>query len=142
MTTNVTPTFPPARRDPRQVSNTLRRTLNLSDVDAGTAAFFSSLPAGAYIISVQVSVLTVFNAGSTNTLTIGTNGPTYNDICASGTVNPAALGNTVVTTGNGLATVLNATSDVAVFAKYGQTGTPATTGKLVILIEFEGGWAS
>ena len=66
MATNTNVVFPPARRDPRQVVNTLKRILNFNDGDIAKASFANSLPAGAFIISVQAYVITAFNAGSTN----------------------------------------------------------------------------
>ena len=141
MATNVTPTFPPSRRDPRQLSNTLKRVLNYNDADASLAAFFSSLPAGAVITKVLVVVLTAFNAGATNTLAVGQNAG-HNDIIATTDVSLAATGSTDVTRGVGLAAVINSTTDIAVSAVYTQTGAAATAGKEIILIEFEGGWSS
>lgn len=141
MTTNTTPTFPPARRDPRQVPNTLKRVLNFNDPDVALASFANSLPAGAVITKILVVVLTVFNAGTTNTLSVGQNGG-HNDMVATTDVNLAALGATEVARGLGLAAVINAAADIAPSAVYTQSGTAATTGKALILIEFEGGWAS
>ena len=141
MTTNTTPTFPPARRDPRQVPNTLKRILNFGDADASLASFNNSLPAGAIITNVMVVVLTAFNAATTNTLAVGQNG-SHNDMVATGDVNLGVTGTTVITRGLGLAAVINSATDVAVSAVNTPSGPAATTGKAVILIEFEGGWLS
>lgn len=143
MTTNTTPAFPPSRRDPRQVTNTLRFTLNYNDVGSGTEeSWFSSLPAGAFITNVMVAITTTFNAASTNVITVGTNTPSYNNIVSSGDVTASAAATTQVTRGNGLAAVLTSTADVPIFAKYAQTGTSATQGQAIIVVEYEGGWLS
>lgn len=144
MPTNTNVAFPSARRDPgRQVDNTLRFTISWNDVGQGAQEVLAnSLPAGAFITGVNVSVLVAFNAGTTNVLTVGQNSATFNDIVASGDVNLAVVANTAVARGVGLAALLNSLVDKPVNAKYAQTGTPATQGQAVICITFEGGWAS
>src|SRR6185312_7319486 len=100
MTTNTTPGFPPSRRDPRQVSNTLKLTLNYNDTGIATGeAFFSSLPQGAFITDVAVEIVTALNAGTTNVITVGTNSASYNNMVSSGDVNPASTGVTKVSRG-------------------------------------------
>jgi hypothetical protein len=37
---------------------------------------------------------------------------------------------------------LTAAGETPVYAKYTQTGTAATTGQAVVVIEYEGGWTS
>jgi hypothetical protein len=140
MATNVTPTFPPARRDSRQVTNTLKRILNFNDSDAALAAFFSSIPAGAVVTKVLVVVLTAFNA-TTNTFSLGQNGG-HNDMAAVGDVNLGVTGAYDIERGVGLAAIINATADVAISAVYTQTGAAATAGKALIMVEYEGGWLS
>lgn len=140
MTTGTYPGFPPARRDPRQVTNTLRRTLNFNDSDAALASFFSSLPQGAFILGVMVEVVTAFNAGTTNPLTVGGNATSYNNLVASGDVDLTTVGVTEVK--RGLGRSVASAADTPVLATYVPTGTAATTGQAVIVIEFEGGWAS
>jgi hypothetical protein len=137
MTTNTTPVSPPSRIDPRQVTNTLKRTLNWNDGDVALAAFANSLPLGAFITRVLVEIVTAFD-GTTPTLVVGTNSATYNDIVAAADVNEAAAGVTEVT--RGLGRSIAATAEKAVFAK--ATLTNATQGKAIIVIEYEGGWAS
>lgn len=140
MATNTAPVVPPARRDPRQVANTLKRTINYNDVDVLAALFNNSLPLGANILLVQVEIVTAFNAGTTNVLTVGTNSTTYNDIVNAADVNEAATGVTQVT--RGLGRSLAATAEKAVAAKYTQTGTAATAGQAIVTILYEGGWTS
>jgi hypothetical protein len=65
---------------------------------------------------------------------------TYNNIVNAGDVNEAVAG--VYEATRGLGRSLASAADTTVFAMYTQTGTAATTGQAVILIEYEGGWAS
>lgn len=126
-----------ARQQHTQVVNTFRKTVNYNDpgISAGVRGF--TLPLGAFIVQVLCEIVTVFNAGTTNVLTVGTNGPTnYNDIIAAGDVNEAALAVTSVTTGLGRSLAAAAAKDV--FFKYTQSGTAATTGQAVIVISYEG----
>jgi len=141
MPTNIPPAYPQARRVATQVSNLLKHTVNFNDPNIGSGvAFDESLPFGAFIISVTVEIVTAFNAGTSNALTIGTNPTNDNNIVASTDVNPAATGVTQVT--RGLGRSLTAAGETPVFAKYAQSGTAATAGQAIVVIEYEGGWKS
>ena len=140
MATNLAPAFPPARQDPRQVGNTLKRTLNFSDGDIAEFTFANSLPQGAFIMSVQVFVVTAFAGGTGTAITIGTNNPTSNNISAAGTIVPGTIG--MYTPVIGLGPVLAANADTPVFGTLTFTGGPLTAGQAVIVIEFEGGFIS
>lgn len=141
MTTGTAAVLPAPRQDPRQVVNTLRKTVNFNDVGIATGlAFDQSIPQGAFISNVLVEIVVVFNAVTTNVLTVGTNSTSYNNLVGATDVNEAALGVTQCTRGFGRS--LTAAADVTPYAMYTQTGTAATTGQAIILIEYEGGWAS
>lgn len=140
MATNTTPVFPPVRRDPRQVVNTLKRTISFNDADAAAASFANSLPAGAFIVGVFVEIVTPFNAATTNVLVVGTNATAYNNMVNAGDVNEAVAGVTRVD--RGLGRGLTAAGDVAVFASYTQTGAAATAGQAIIVITYEAGGVS
>jgi len=139
MATNTPPAYPQARRQAFQSTNTLKKTVNFNDPNvASGVAFDESLPAGAFIISVTIEIVTAFNAGTTNVLTIGTNATTYNNVVASGDV---TLGTpSVAQPTRGLGRALANAGEPPVFAKYTQTGAAATTGQAVVVIEYEGGW--
>lgn len=138
MTTNTAQSLPPVRQNPRQVINYLRKVVNYNDVGIGSGvAFEGSLPHGAFITDILVEVITAFNAATTNVLTVGTNGASYNNIVAAADVNEGATGVTRVTTGLGRS--VTASGDVVPYAMYTQTGTAATTGKAQITIAFTGG---
>ena len=140
MATNVDYRGLSARQDPRNVSNTLRRTVNYSDagIASGIAIGPDALPLGAFIMGVWVEIVTAFNGG-TDVLTVGTNSTSYNNIVAAVDVNETATGVTQVT--RALGRSIAASADVAVFIKYTTAGT-ATTGQAVVVIEYEGGWTT
>lgn len=140
MTTGTNPAFPPTRQDPRQVVNTLKRTLNYNDSDVAQAAFFSSLPSGAFVLDVVVEVVTAFNAGTTNTLKLGTNTGSWNNFIAVADVAINSTGVTKISRGWGR--LLTSGGDTALFAVYTQSGGAATTGSAIIAVTFEGGFSS
>jgi hypothetical protein len=122
-----------ARQLPFQATNYLRKTVNFNDTGISTGEPFSFyLPAGAQILYATVNIITAFNAGTTNVLTVGQNSSSYNDIVASGDVAPGSTGSTMCLRGADL----NITSDVQVNATYTQTGTAATAGQAVIVITY------
>lgn len=140
MATNTTPAFPPARKDPRQVSNTLKRVLNYNDSDIAQFSFANSLPAGAFVTRVMVEIVTAFNAGSTNPITVGTNSTTYNNMIASSDNTPGTPGVYFVASGTTkLGRAFAAAGETPVFGTYIPTGTAPTAGQAVIVIEYEGG---
>jgi hypothetical protein len=145
MATNVDLRGLSPRQDPRNVTNTLRRTVNFNDagISTGVAIGPDALPQGAFITGVFVEVITAFNAGTTNTLTVGTVSTAYNNIVASADLpgngsSSLTVGTTMVT--RGLGRSLANAADVQVFIKYVQTGGAATTGKADVVIEYEGGF--
>ena len=100
----------PARQDPRQVSNTLKKIINWNDAASGVAVPMANyLPQGAYILLCSVEVVTIFN-GTTPTVTVGTNPTTYNNIVAAADVTWTATGVTAVV--RGLGRSLTAAADV------------------------------
>lgn len=130
-----------ARQDPRQVVNTLKKTVNFGDVGIATGNGFDNyLPQGAFIENVLVEIVTAFNAVTTNVLTVGTNSANFDNIVAAGDVDETALGVTQVT--RALGRSLTAAGDVLPYAKYTQTGTAASAGQAIIVIFYEGGWLS
>ena len=97
MATNVLGTA--ARQDPRQVSNTLKKTINWNDAASGVAVPMANyLPQGAYIMLCSVEVVTIFN-GTTPTITVGTNAGSWNNIVAAADVTWTATGVTAVVRG-------------------------------------------
>lgn len=128
-----------ARQDPRQVLNTLKKTVNYNDPGIATGvAFDNYLPHNAFIENVLTEVVVAFNAGTTNVLTAGTNGPSYNNIVSAADVTEGTPG--IYASNGGRGRSLTAAADVLPYALYTQTGTVATTGQAIIVIFYEGGW--
>jgi hypothetical protein len=107
-------------------------TIAYNSADASAHPLAARIPAGAMIVSVHVKVATAFNAGTSNTLTIGTNATSYNDLVAAGDVNATAVGTTSATRGVG--TIVS--SDTQVYVKYAQSGTAATAGSATVVIGY------
>lgn len=143
MTTDTAPSFPQSRRDPRQVVNTLKKTVNFNDTGIATGVTFDqALPAAAFVLSVMVEVVTAFNAATTNTLVVGTNSSSFNNLVASADLVGNAgtsLGTQISEATRGRGRSIAATAEKVVTVKYTQTGTAATTGQAVIVITYEGG---
>lgn len=91
-----------------------------------------TLPNGAFITGVFVRINTAFNAATTNVLTVGTSSGSDADLVADADVDETATGTSQVMRGVGLSVA----ADTAVYAKYAQTGTAATTGSATIVINY------
>lgn len=140
-------TFPPRQGTDQRV-HYIRKTVNFNDANIAGAYQFASLPLNAYIVQTECHVTTAFNAGSTNVLTLGVTQASANELMQSGDITAGSTGVNTATRGKGLlqtTTATNATSSfgvvsaeggVALFAKYTQTGTPATTGQAVFIVGY------
>lgn len=124
-----------ARRSSVQMVHYLRMVINFNDTGISSGVGKQYLPAGAIIVGTDAYVNTVFNAATTNVLTVGTNSTSYNNIIAAADVDETATGLTqnVKPTGTALGPLA---ADVQVFAKFAQTGTAATTGKAYVIIKY------
>jgi hypothetical protein len=124
------------RRFHTQQVHFLRKTVNYNDAGIATdgTVLVGTMPPNSFVIATNVHVQTVFNAATTNVLLVGT-AATNNALVASADVNEAAVATTRVApaTQPGL---LAPTVDIDLFAVYTQTGTAATTGKAVIVVEY------
>jgi len=129
-----------ARQDPRQVVNTLKKTVNWNDAASGTAVPFDNpLPRGAFITRVLIEVVTAFN-GTTPSVVAGTVGAAYNNIVGAADVNEGAAG--VYEATRGLGRALAANGDVLPYVIYSNGGGGPSAGQAIIVIEYEGGWQS
>ena len=140
----------PPRSDSYQGVKSLRFGFAYNSLNAANGRQIGTLPLKAMITGVHVSVEEAFNAGTTNVLTVGTTLANANELVASGDVTPGALGYTNVTRGRGTgltqtpspAQVVNGTSvdttqgGVGIYAKFAQTGSAATTGRAVVVVEY------
>lgn len=123
-----------ARNDGSQNVHFMGKDITIATTDIGTAdkVKVGSIPAGSLLLAAYVRVSAVFNAVTTNVLTVGTSSGSNADIVAAGEVNEAATGVTVVLTG----AALTFASDTDIYVKYTQTGTAATTGAASIVITY------
>lgn len=128
-----------AKPNPRQSQNQqvhyLRNRVQFGDAGVATGEYLGTLPAGAIILGTSVSVPTAFNAATTNSLTVGGNSPTYNDVgtAAQTLVGATGLKPRFSPTGSSLNSI---SADLDIFAVYQQTGTAASAGIADIIIEY------
>lgn len=119
-----------------------RVTVNFNDPRIASGVWFGTIPKNSFITAIDAQVVTAFNAGTTNVITVGATA-TANEIVASGITaatpgiyhltTAAGLGN-LITNNTTYQTALN--GDVPLYVKYAQTGTAATTGQVIIVIQF------
>lgn len=133
----------PARQLTEQAVNYYRITVNYNDKDINVGQQFGTLPANAYILSIDAYVNTAFNAGSTNAVTIGTTSANANEIVSTGIngTTSIAVGVLHLTSAAGLGTAVSMGgtwlgTPMPLFVKYAQTGTAATAGSVVIVIAY------
>ena len=98
------------------------------DVTSPYTVEIGTIPAGAIVIGTLVDVETVFNAATTNVLVVGTASDDDHYV-AAGDVDETTAAGTWVTDKSE-----TVSADTAVYAKYTQTGTAATTGKARVTI--------
>lgn len=123
-----------ARDDGSQSVQTISRSVTFATVGIGTAdtVKVGRIPAGSQIISALVRVVTVFNATSTNVLTVGTSSGSDADLVNAGDVDEGTVGTTLVYRGCDM----SFTSDTDIYVKYAQTGTAASTGAAVVVVSY------
>lgn len=122
-----------ARQFHTQQTHYLRKAVAHNTTGIASGISMGWLPAGAQILRTGVHVTQVFNAATTNVLTVGTAADSgLDNIVAAGDINEAAVAFTSVTTG---ATVVLA-ADTEIKVSYTQTGTAATTGAAIIVLEY------
>lgn len=130
MATNTTQVNPPARHISQQQICYLR--LGVTFADSGVVKTVGAIPAGAMILKPisGVQVITAFNAGTTNTVDIGT--------AASGAVLASAASLTATSfVGLSAATgVYRVAADTVLTATVTLSGTAATTGDAEIVIAY------
>lgn len=114
-----------------QYGYVLRATVNYSDTNVSTGIKIGTLPAGAHIIRSSAHVRTVFNAGTTNVLTLGTNSSSYDNLLNAGAITEGTAG---YYSADPNADITYPTGDLDVYVKYTQTGTAASTGKADVVV--------
>lgn len=122
-----------ARQLPFQATHYLRRRVTFADV-SGTQYKMGTLPTGAVVLGTSVAVTTVFNAGTTNVLIVGTLADDDALVAAAG-VDETAVALTRVAPAT-LAGAVAPTADTDIYTKYTQSGTAATTGVAIVIVEY------
>jgi hypothetical protein len=124
----------PARDSGYKFPQYFRASVNFATPNIGSTngVQIGTLPAGARLKSCACIVDTAFNAATTNVLTVGTSGGSSADIMGSGDITEGTPG--VYSAGTGA--TLTFSVDTPIYAKYTQTGTAATTGAAVIILDF------
>ena len=100
-----------------------------------TAVTIGTIPANAQITSINIDTTTAFNAGTTNTMTVGTAASAAAYVATTAVT---ALGRaSVATTGVYSAWPTVGASDVTLTATFSQTGTAATTGAAIVTVLYK-----
>lgn len=113
----------------------IRKRLTFADAGATAGIPIEWLRQGSRILGTTVYVDTVFNAATTNVITVGFNSTAYDNLVNAAAVNEAATGITqnIPPTGTAL---LALTADSQLYIKYTQSGTAATTGDITVVVAF------
>jgi predicted ribosomally synthesized peptide with SipW-like signal peptide len=115
-----------------------RVTINYNDSLIGNGQKFGALGANEFIKSIDCQVVTAFNA-STNNVTFGITSAANEIMASSGTnasITPGTPGIYHVTAANGLGITATSAGTVQLWAKYAQTGTAATAGQVICILDF------
>ena len=114
------------------VISAVTTTLAYTDSSAVTIA---TIPANSQIVSINIDTTTAFNAGTTNTVTVGKTGSAAAFVASTSVT---SLGRqSVATTGVYSAWADTGSSDISATITYSQTGTAATTGALRVTIAYK-----
>lgn len=122
-----------ARVNDTQQTNYIRATVNWNDAGVATGIPIGYLPAYAMIISTSVDISVAFNAATTNVINVGTTA-LGTDVAASASIVAGTQG--VKRAISPTVRVDQITADTMIYASYTQTGTAATAGQAVIVVEF------
>ncbi len=118
-----------ARRYHQTMVHYLRKTIAYTD-GATAVVTVGTLPAGALVDRAVSSVTTVFNAATTNTVSIGT------VATPTAYATTLALGAVAVVPGTLTAAQVYRSTDTVVVATISMTGAAATTGQAIITVFF------
>ena len=111
----------------------LKKEVNYTD-GASAVVNVGIVPAGAIIIRAAIVVLTAFNAGTNNNIRVGVSG-SDNGIMADVAATSAGVKiNTTIATA--AAATINPSADTTIIATLGLTGTAASAGRAVIVVEY------
>ncbi len=100
-----------------------------------TAVTIATIPANSQIVDIYIDVTTAFDAGTTNTVTVGKTGSAAAFVAAT-SVGSAGRAS-VATTGVYSAWADTGSSDVSATVTFSQTGTAATAGAARVTIVYK-----
>lgn len=123
-----------ARKNTAQMVGYLRFAINWNDAGIASGVKKQWLPAGAVIVGTDVLNTAVWNAATTNVVTVGLGG-VANNLVAAADFDESALGLTqnIKPTGLGLVPLA---ADSQVSVTYTQTGAAATAGSAVVIVKY------
>jgi hypothetical protein len=124
-----------ARLTQYQAPHSLRKLVAFNDAGVSTGVLVGTIPAGAIITAVIVQIATVFNAATTNVLTVGTTG-TGTDLMTSAEAVAGTQGQKTAAAFKATTASNPVANDQDIFVAYTQTGTAATTGAAYVLITY------
>jgi hypothetical protein len=109
-------------------------TTTLAYTDS-TAVTIATIPANSQITNIHIDTTTAFNAGTTNTVTVGKTGSAATFVASTSVT---SLGRqSIATTGVYSAWADTGSSDISATITFTQTGTAATTGALRVTIMYK-----
>lgn len=125
------------RSNANQQPDYYRLTINATDPRISTGQAFGALGQNTFIKAIDCHVTTIFNASTTNVVTVGTTLTGANEIIAAADLNEASATVQHLTTALGLGLTATSAADVTLYAKYAQSGVaPATLGSVTCVIEY------
>jgi hypothetical protein len=124
-----------ARQTQYQMPHSLRKLVNFNDAGVASGVLVGTVPAGAIITSVIVNIATVFNAGTTNVLTVGTTG-TGTDLMTSTEAAAGVQGQKSAAAYKSTTAANPVANDQDIFVAYSSTGTTPTAGVASVLVTF------
>lgn len=109
----------------------LRASISYNTPNAANGIPIGKVPAGSIMLPGVANVEAAFNAGTTNTVNVGTT-PTGGEVAASAAIAPTATGGKAITTSQGM----RVAADTEVYISYVQSGTAASAGVVHIVIPY------
>ncbi|BCJ90356.1 hypothetical protein IZ6_10910 [Terrihabitans soli] len=110
----------------------IRRTVTFDQKSVDTGIPVGALEAGTVPLRAYAVIETAFNAATTNVLVLGSAADDDGLVTSAN----AVAGSLGLKAGTGALLGTPLAADTVFFAKYTQTGTPATTGKATFVVEF------
>ena len=128
-----------AAPNPRQIQTQqvhyYRKLVNFNDTGIATGVRFGTLPAGSIILGTDVQIATIFNAATTNVVTVGSLA-TLTEVVNAAAVNEGAVLLTQNILPNAAPYLGVTTADLDLYVAYTQTGAAATTGVAIIVVKY------